>query len=192
MNVFLVQNTGLTVCPYCNRDYINSRSEELAGAQLDHFYPRSKYPVFSVCLYNLIPSCWNCNRIKQDKMQKFASPFDEEVDWENSVRFTYIPLDVKRKKIVIDSIQPVRNNIKTMQIETAYQIHEMEVNELLDKVQMYQETQLEEFNKVLGEVGLTEQDMKTMVFGPEITEENMRKKPLGKMLRDLERELGIY
>ena len=79
-----------------------------------------------------------------------------------------------------------------MQIETAYQIHEMEVNELLDKVQMYQETQLEEFNKVLGEVGLTEQDMKTMVFGPEITEENMRKKPLGKMLRDLERELGIY
>ncbi len=125
-------------------------------------------------------------------MQKFASPFDEEVDWENSVRFTYIPLDVKRKKIVIDSIQPVRNNIKTMQIETAYQIHEMEVNELLDKVQMYQETQLEEFNKVLGEVGLTEQDMKTMVFGPEITEENMRKKPLGKMLRDLERELGIY
>ena len=68
----------------------------------------------------------------------------------------------------------------------------MEVNELLDKVQMYQETQLEEFNKVLGEVGLTEQDMKTMVFGPEITEENMRKKPLGKMLRDLERELGIY
>lgn len=125
-------------------------------------------------------------------MQKFASPFDEEVDWENSVRFTYIPLDVERKKIVIDSIQPVRNNIKTMQIETAYQIHEMEVNELLDKVQMYQETQLEEFNKVLGEVGLTEQDMKTMVFGPEITEENMRKKPLGKMLRDLERELGIY
>ena len=92
-------------------------------------------------------------------MQKFASPFDEEVDWENSVRFTYIPLDVERKKIVIDSIQPVRNNIKTMQIETAYQIHEMEVNELLDKVQMYQETQLEEFNKVLGEVGLTEQDM---------------------------------
>lgn len=192
MNVFLVQNTGLTVCPYCNRDYINSRSGELAGAQLDHFYPRSKYPVFSVCLYNLIPSCWNCNRIKQDKVQEFASPFDEEVDWENSVRFTYVPLDVERKKIVIDSIQPVRNNIKTMQIETAYQIHEMEVNELLDKVQMYQETQLEEFNKVLGEVGLTEQDMKTMVFGPEITEENMRKKPLGKMLRDLERELGIY
>lgn len=79
-----------------------------------------------------------------------------------------------------------------MHIEAAYQIHEMEVNELLDKVSIYSKTQLEEFKEVLGRAELTEQDMKKMVFGPEITEESMKKKPLGRMLRDLERELGIY
>lgn len=192
MNVFLVQQTGLTVCPYCNRDYINSRSKKLAGAQLDHFYPRSRYPLFSVCLYNLVPVCGNCNRIKHDDMERFASPFDEEIDWENDIRFSYVPLDMNRKKIIIYAKRPIKNNLKKMHIEAAYQIHEMEINELLYKAEMYSETQLAEFKKVLGKEKLTEQEVKRMVFGPEITEESMRKKPLGRMLRDLERELGIY
>lgn len=197
MNVYLVKQTGLTVCPYCNRDYINCRSDTLSGAQLDHFYPRSRYPVFSVCLYNLVPVCGNCNRIKHDNMQRFASPFDETIDWENAVRFSYVPLDMNRKKIIIkagmpNEDNPIENNIREMHIETAYQIHETEVNELLDKVEMYSDTQVEELLRVLGEKELTGQDVKRMVFGPEITEKSMRKKPLGKMMHDLERELGIY
>lgn len=192
MNVFLVQNTGLTVCPYCNRDYINCRSKTLTGAQLDHFYPRSKFPIFSVCLYNLVPVCGTCNRIKNDDTHDFASPFDEEIDWENDIRFSYDLLDNKRIKITIDAKPPIEQNIRAMRIENAYEIHETEVKELREKAQMYQDTQLEEFNKVLGEAGVTQQEMKTMVFGPEITKESMRKRPLGRMLRDLERELGIY
>lgn len=192
MNVFLVQQTGFTVCPYCNRDYINCRSEKLAGAQLDHFYPRSKYPVFSVCLYNLVPVCGNCNRIKHDNMLRFASPFDEQIDWENDLKFSYVPLDMHRKKIVINAKRPIKHNMKAMRIETAYQIHEKEVNELVDKAAMYSKTQMEEFREVLNEAGLTEQDIKRMIFGPEITKESMKKKSLGRMLRDLERELGIY
>ncbi len=192
MNVFLVQQTGFTVCPYCNRDYINCRSEKLAGAQLDHFYPRSQYPVFSVCLYNLVPVCGNCNRIKHDNMLGFASPFDERIDWENGLKFSYVPLDMHRKKIIINAKRPIKHNMKAMRIEEAYQIHETEVNELVDKAAMYSKTQMEEFREVLNEAGLTEQDIKRMVFGPEITKESMKKKSLGRMLRDLERELGIY
>ncbi|MCM1117971.1 MAG: hypothetical protein NC543_01215 [bacterium] len=192
MNVFLVKQTGFTVCPYCNRDYINCRSEKLAGAQMDHFYPRSRYPVFSLCLYNLVPVCGNCNRIKHDNMQRFASPFDEQIDWENDLKFSYVPLDMNRKKIVINAKGAIKQNVKAMHIETAYQIHEMEVNELLDKVEMYSKTQLEEFREVLDKVELTEQDLKRMVFGSEITEESIKKRPLGKMIRDLERELKIY
>lgn len=192
MNVKLVQETGFTVCPYCNRDYINSRSERISGAQLDHFYPRSEYPIFSVSLYNLVPVCGNCNRIKSDKPGKFASPFDETIDWENSIRFTYVPLDTDRKKIIINAKRPVKHNVKAMHIDTAYQIHSIEVNELLEKVEMYNDSQFEEFREVLGEAGLTELEMKHMVFGPEITTERMKTRPLGRMMRDLERELGVY
>lgn len=54
-----------------------------------------------MCLYNLVPGCGNCNRIKYDDMERFASPFDEEIDWENDIWFSYVPLDMNRKKIVI-------------------------------------------------------------------------------------------
>lgn len=192
MNVFLVQQTGLTVCPYCNRDYINCRSEKLAGAQLDHFFPRSKYPIFSVCLYNLVPACGNCNRLKSDGTQEFASPFDEKIDWEHDVRFSYEPLDLNSKRIVIHARGPVKQNINKMHIETAYQIHEMEVNELLDKIEKYSRTQLEEYRQVFAEAGLSVQELKQTVFGKEITKDDFRKKPLGRMMRDLERELDIY
>ena len=57
---------------------------------------------------------------------------------------------------------------------------------------MYSRTQCEEFSELFAKVGLTEQEIKQMVFGPIITEEDMKKKPLGRMLRDLERELDIY
>lgn len=192
MNVFLVRQTGITVCPYCNRDYINCRSEKLAGAQLDHFFPRSQYPIFSVCLYNLVPVCGNCNHIKRDGTQEFASPFDEEIDWEHDIQFSYEPLDLDRRKIVIHAKGAIKNNIDIMHIETAYQIHDMEVNELLDKAEKYSRTQLEEYENVFAEMGLSKQELKQMVFGKEITEDDIRKKPLGRMLRDLERELKIY
>lgn len=192
MNVFLVKQTRITVCPYCNRDYINCRSEKAAGSQLDHFYPRSEYPIFSVCLYNLVPACGNCNRIKSKNSQAFASPFDEKIDWDNSLKFSYALLDVNRKKIIIKAKRPIKHNIKAMGIETAYQIHQSELNELLDKAEMYSRTQIEEFREVLGIAGLTVADLRQMVFGAKITEETMKTKPLGRMIRDLEQELGIY
>lgn len=37
MRVRIVKQAGLTVCPYCNRDYINCRAGHVSGAQLDHF-----------------------------------------------------------------------------------------------------------------------------------------------------------
>ena len=192
MNVMLVKNTGLTVCPYCNRDYINCRSDTLTGAQLDHFYPRSCYPVFSVCLYNLVPVCGNCNRIKGKDPKGFISPFDEKIDWNNEIRFSYKLIDADKKKIIINAQPLVKHNIDAMQIEGAYQIHDLEVEELLHKSKMYSRTQCEEFSELFAKVGLTEQEIKQMVFGPIITEEDMKKKPLGRMLRDLERELDIY
>lgn len=43
------------------------------------FFSRSKYPVFAVSLYNLVPACGNCNRIKSGGSKAFASPFDEKL-----------------------------------------------------------------------------------------------------------------
>lgn len=192
MRVRIVRNTGLTVCPYCNMDYINCRADDVSGAQLDHFYSKSKYPLFAVCLYNLVPVCANCNRIKSNKEKEFASPFDTSIDWD--IEFKYHPKRVKGKKIAISSrvSSAVDNNIKIMRIEDAYQIHTTEIDELIAKANRYPKTQLDEFKKVLHKIEVSELEMKEAIFGKRISPEDMKRKPLGKMLSEFHKEYNIY
>ena len=79
-----------------------------------------------------------------------------------------------------------------MRLPEAYQIHDKELKELLKKKRIYTRTQTQEFQKVLYKVKLKERDIKRAVFGPEITDESIKTTPLGKMTRDLHRQLGIY
>lgn len=61
----LMEDLDLTVCPYCNRNFIKAIEVKPNGVfvrgQLDHFYPRSLYPYLAVCKHNLVPSCPSCN-----------------------------------------------------------------------------------------------------------------------------------
>ncbi|MCG3656466.1 hypothetical protein ACOTWK_10100 [Aliarcobacter butzleri] len=60
-----IKDLNITVCPYCNRNYIFNfkKSNSLkATAQLDHFFDKSTYPYFSISIFNLVPSCQTCNQ----------------------------------------------------------------------------------------------------------------------------------
>ncbi|MBY7892782.1 hypothetical protein KW513_15065 [Vibrio fluvialis] len=57
-------------CPYCNSEPVtiidlakasSKKSAKLTLFELDHFYPKSKYPYLALSFYNHIPSCSNCN-----------------------------------------------------------------------------------------------------------------------------------
>lgn len=57
---YIYENNYLSckrVCSFCGRD---------AGDTLDHFYPKVKFPEFSIFLNNLVPCCSNCNTLKDD------------------------------------------------------------------------------------------------------------------------------
>lgn len=192
IRVKIIKNSGLTVCPYCNRNYINGRGKKVSGGELDHFFSKSKYPVFSLCLYNLVPSCGTCNRNKGSIDKEFVSPFDSSVNWEEEITFSYKFTTLDSLKVILNSSDKFNNNIRELKIREAYKIHDIEVKELLDKMQVYSISQMEEFSKVLWDMNLTDLDIKYAVFGAEVTHENMKTKPLGKMYRDLHKKLGIY
>ena len=193
VRVRIAKNNGkLTVCPYCNRDYINSRGEDMSGAQIDHFYSYAKYPIFTLCLYNLVPSCGNCNRIKNDSDIEYISPWDQSVDWDSAVQFSCLPKSDEEYRVVITTKGSAKNNIDEMKIREAYSIHSVEVKELLEKHRFYCESQKEEMRTVMKNLPISEQDIKRAVFGPPITSDMIKKKSLGRMTRDLHRELGIY
>lgn len=78
----LCDSLKLTVCPYCNRQYIftakNEEGKWKCRPQLDHFYVKSKYPFLSCSFYNLIPSCPFCNEGKNDCDKDTIYPYLEE------------------------------------------------------------------------------------------------------------------
>lgn len=51
------------VCPLCGFGYVTT---------LDHYLPKSKFPLFSVLPSNLVPSCRDCNTGKQTEYAKTA------------------------------------------------------------------------------------------------------------------------
>ncbi|QMV42382.1 hypothetical protein [Cohnella cholangitidis] len=95
-------------------------------------------------------------------------------------------------KVIVDAKGNLENNLKGMKIREAYQIHGTEVLELIEKQQMYNSTQKQEIKALLSQANLTDSEIKKIVFGPEITTEGMKTKPLGKLMRDLHKELKIY
>lgn len=61
----------ISVCPYCNRQYITILNNTRKGtATFDHFYREATYPIFKLSLYNLIPSCYACNSVLKGSSDK--------------------------------------------------------------------------------------------------------------------------
>lgn len=85
-----VKNSGLRVCPYCGMEYIvpTNRSKK----QIDHFFPKRKYPFLALCYYNLIPSCDTCNE-SPNKGQK--NPIDKVSEGKNIIH----PYGFKESKV---------------------------------------------------------------------------------------------
>lgn len=60
----IVSEIGIEICPYCNNEDIEQIEEEGAEDRpdLDHYFPKSKFPFLAVSLSNLIPSGNRCNQ----------------------------------------------------------------------------------------------------------------------------------
>jgi len=98
-----IEGLKIRTCPYCNRNYIFVVKKENNGKvvkpEIDHFYPKSKYPFLAVSFYNLIPSCGMCNGFDcksnecpctddkdPDNSQRIANPYEFE---DRNYRFSF-------------------------------------------------------------------------------------------------------
>ena len=77
----LLSMLGVSVCPYCNRQYITTVAHGGKGVrpQIDHFHSKKHYPYLALSINNLIPSCGVCNLQKSDKKTEILYPYDEEM-----------------------------------------------------------------------------------------------------------------
>ncbi|WP_255289085.1 HNH endonuclease [Bacillus cereus] len=99
--IMYLKKLNQLVCPYCNASFILTidslnhlpNGGLKAKADLDHFIPKSKFPMFAISLYNLVPSCIYCNqRFKRDhntSFESYYSPFDPDIEEQFKIRINY-------------------------------------------------------------------------------------------------------
>jgi len=191
-----VQTLDLKTCPYCNRNYtfVVNETDGKLRPEIDHFYPKSIYPFLAMSFFNLIPSCPICNHTKSSKVKKdLDNPYDIK---EGVYRFTYRPKNiefsvVEKEKYNFDSfeieLKGNESNIELFKLEELYKQHKDIVLELLIKKAYYPQSYIKELSKF----GFSQDEIYRYLFSNYNQDEDLHKRPLSKLVRDISEELGL-
>jgi hypothetical protein len=91
----ITQFLELDICPYCGIEKIQTykTAEIEVRPDLDHFYPKTRFPFLAMSIYNLIPSGNICNQKhkKNHSMLGYLHPFTEGIDEGVLFVFGYVP-----------------------------------------------------------------------------------------------------
>ncbi|MET3559072.1 hypothetical protein ABID29_002221 [Streptococcus rupicaprae] len=201
-----VKITNVTVCPYCNRNFINV-TEEITNSQLDHFFPKShrgtgkrSYPIFALSFYNLIPSCYGCNNKKRDNIFK-VSPYDEKLHSEPVLSFSWKlkPLQTTpwfdansiEVTMTIPEGSRYKSDFEKLDLQEQYQLHTDYLQELLWKKQIYSKSYRKKMLDEFQNLGLGERDFERVITGVYTDEKDYGKRPLSKLVADISREISL-
>ena len=197
-----IKDLDITVCPYCNRNYIFNfkKSNSLkATAQLDHFFDKSTYPYFSISIFNLIPSCQTCNqrksKIQNDIYHPFTETFNDDVKFKLKLidsKFYYDKDSLEIEKKILRNEDKVNLHIKTFNIDNLYEEHKDIVLELIQKAQIYNESYIDElYQKYEGTLFKNREDVLRHITGGYIEDKDINKRPLSKLIKDISEELDL-
>ncbi|UYJ41102.1 HNH endonuclease [Butyribacter intestini] len=185
---------NVNVCPYCNRNFINSY-QNVSTYQLDHFFPKSEYPLLAVSFENLIPVCAACNYHKREQMINY-SLYDKRYKIDSLLKFSYVIKDTNYlldKSGISISIQAkdsgIQKNIDVFELEKLYQIHTDVVQECIKKGMMYSEEYINGLVKTYSNIFESKEEIYQLVFGNYFKGENYCDRPLAKMTKDIVKEL---
>ena len=202
----LIEKLGITVCPYCNRNFINNIKTvktKTRTSEIDHFYPKSIFPFFAVSFFNLIPSCKVCNKIKLANNIKILNPYDKRFDTNKIIKFSQqitgtqfyyktedIKLEIKYKSENKTAEQLAKNSIDVFKLEDLYNNHKDIALEILQKQYMYSVDYLETlFKQYEGTLFKNMEQLKGIIFGNYISDDEIHKRPLAKFTKDILEDL---
>ena len=204
----LVRLLDIQVCPYCNRQYISvvNKEDGLRGTrpQLDHFFPKSKYPFFAVSLYNLVPTCATCNFLKSDQFKEtLKSPYEIEDDPKkisNDEEGFVFSFEINNNlKIVGNSLKTIEEGIERIcfkkqvtannqifRLEDIYQYHKDVVAEIIAKKRFEVDKKLEWLANIFD---FDQRDLYRIVWCNYGDVKDFSKRPLAKLIYDILKEL---
>ncbi|MET3538229.1 HNH endonuclease [Chryseobacterium limigenitum] len=206
--IWLAEKINLKSCCYCNAQYGITIKGKKALFQFDHFFPKTKYPYLSISLYNLIPSCANCNNTKNRtdlNLEEYFHPyfnnlsdlakFHLEYDPDPRKIFTFKELKKQNLKVnfiakAVDTFDIVSKHNELYSIEDIYNCHHDIADEILMKSIIYTQKLIKNHLKIDGLFP----DKKTYLrylFSNYINESEIHNRPLSKFTQDLLKQFKI-
>lgn len=198
--VCLTYKLGLSVCPYCNRNYLiqyeNKNKKQKITAEIDHFYDKSTYPFLALSLYNLIPSCSTCNHLKGTKgdiLYPYEFSFDDkgvkfEVD-KPSMAFKIKPKEedfeiiLKNKKTCIEIEKAVD---EVFYLEEMYKVHKSDVVDIYYKERIINSNNIDSLKTILK---CSKEDINEIIEDYKGNSNKYHKKPLAKLNKDIREQI---
>ncbi len=205
----LAENLGVNTCPYCNLNSIYTvidneeneiKNKELLRPEFDHFFDKATCPILSLSLYNLIPSCYQCNsNLKGGKkfdLENYLHPYiddiDKEIKFEIKIKDVKFYYTVEGFEILVNTTsKKAENHNKVFRLKERYQYIKDIVLELIQKKYVYNEDYLKElFKKYEGTFFRNIEDLRRLVSGGYISDGEINKRPLSKLIKDITKQLG--
>lgn len=210
----LISSINIDVCPYCNRQYISTYKENnkrKTTADLDHFYPKSIYPILALSLYNFIPSCQLCNsRLKLNKdfrLEEHIYPYEECFD-DYGYYFTTYPnlkggidylraesnqfdLKIECRNMDLNSVEKVENSKKTFKLEELYSNHKDYASEIMKKANLYNDDRISIIFDEFEDLFESREEIIRLIFSNYINKDDLHRRPLSKLTKDICNEFGI-
>ncbi|MVO09458.1 hypothetical protein GOQ30_09840 [Flavobacterium sp. TP390] len=214
----IVNATGIKTCVYCNSQLTvvtsfsfydkkekKRKKKIMAKFELDHYYPKSKYPFLSTSFFNLYPVCGNCNRAKHDNPIAFelysSNPNDLEVFnfWIDDKSILDYWLDPVKNhsnlKIGLECINgdyDYLNNYNSMfGIQGIYDTQTDLAEELVHKAKVYSNSYKKSLVENFKDLFPDKMILNRIIIGNYAESSEIHKRPMAKYTQDIARQLGL-
>ncbi len=163
--------------------------------ELDHYYPKSKYPFLCVSFFNLIPICPSCNKSKKDKTIDFDF-YLESKSLAQDFRFKLTKGCVARyittkniNDISIEISHPNKKILKNFDerfsLRLKYNEYKDIVEELIYKEIKFNQIYLDSISNILNNTSLNKNIVKRIIYGNYSEKDESLKRPLAKFYQDI-------
>lgn len=196
-----INRIKVDTCPYCNRNYIYTTSKNRKiKPEIDHFYPKSKYPQLALSYYNLIPSCKSCNGFgaKEEKDPYTENLINPYLLQNNDFVFTHRikniaiinPLSGK-SDIEIHFKTAHLGHLDVFNLKELYELHHDHALELVIKKRLKYSKKYRDYLNSYKGLQFSKTEIDRMILGNYTLENEQHKRPLSKLYQDLGKELGL-
>ena len=201
----LIEALGIRTCVYCNLQYALTIDHSQGLFELDHRYPKSKYPYLCTTFNNLQPSCPTCNHGKKDDTADFGLYTDNPAELHPFHLLTTPQLYLRKRRLNVKYInirlvaskpmdaamcQLAASHESDFQINSTYAVVKDVAEETIWRCKAFDDTYKKLFLKKFPEL-YSKDALHRFVFGVYSDDNNVHQRPLTKLKRDIMKDMGV-